>query len=106
MVFAKRDTILGKWQLFDTCISLGSECVLKEIKEGIITEYIAVWEYLYSNTDQVRGVLPFWGWGYEMIEIQTNSAGHAILDHLGIKHCGPIIWFSMWTIQLISMHFV
>lgn len=42
MVFAKRDTILGKWQLFDTCISLGSECVLKEIKEGIITEYIAV----------------------------------------------------------------
>ena len=42
MVFAKRDTILGKWQLFDTCSSLGSECVLKEIKEGIITEYIAV----------------------------------------------------------------
>lgn len=42
MVFAKRDTILGKWQLFETCISSGNACVLKEIEDGIITEFIAI----------------------------------------------------------------
>jgi hypothetical protein len=37
MVFVKRDYILGEWQLFETCISLGNASVLRKVKDGVIT---------------------------------------------------------------------
>ena len=78
MVFVKRDYILGEWQLFETCISLGNASVLRKVKGGgVIIDLIANGEYLYSNTDQVRGVLPC-EVKYEVIEIQTNSTWHTI----------------------------
>ncbi len=92
-VFAKRNSILGKWQLFETCISTGNECVLREIKDGVIIEFRANGEYAVSNTDKGGGFLPCDG-KYEVIEIQTDPAQYAI-------EFRPSCNKALWTHRLV-----
>ena len=93
MVFAKRDTIWGKWQLFETCISPGNACILKKVKDGVIIEFKEHGEYLVSNTDHSEEVLPCGG-KYEMIEIQTNPTQQAI-------EFRPTCNKALWTFSLV-----
>lgn len=93
MVFAKRDTILGKWQLFETCISPGNACILKKIKDGGILEFKENGEYLLSNTNKGEGVLTCGG-EFELIEIQTNPTQQAIQFR-------PSCNKALWTFNLV-----
>jgi hypothetical protein len=88
MVFAKRDTILGKWQLFETCISPGNACVLKKIKDGVIIEFKANGEYLVSNTNKGDGAFECGG-KYQVIEFQTNPTQQAIEFR---PSCNKALW--------------
>lgn len=71
-VYPKRETILGKWQLFETCISSGNACELKKISNGQIIEFKENGEYLVSNSIEKEGVFGCNG-KWQVIEIQTNS---------------------------------
>ena len=88
MVFAKRDTILGKWQLFETFISPGNACVLRNVKDGVIIEFKENGEYLVSNSNE--GDVAFeCGGKYEVIEIQTNPIQRAIEFR---PSCNKALW--------------
>lgn len=93
IVFAKRDTILGKWQLIETCISPGNACVLRKVKDGVKIEFKENGEYLVSNPDQGGEVLPCEG-KYEVIEIQTNPTQQAI-------EFKPTCNKALWTFNLV-----
>lgn len=55
-IFVKRDSIIGKWQLFETCISPGAACILEKIKNGMILEFKENGEYLISNVKENDGI--------------------------------------------------
>jgi len=93
MVFVKRDNILGKWQLIETCISPGNACVLKKIKDGVIIEFKVNGEYLVSNGNEVDGAFECGG-KYQVIEIQTNPTQHAI-------EFRPFCNKALWTHNLV-----
>lgn len=88
MVFAKRDKILGKWQLIETCISPGNACVLKKIKDGVMIEFKANGEYLVSNGNEGDGAFECGG-KYQLIEIQTNPTQQAIEFR---PSCNKALW--------------
>lgn len=93
IVFAKRDNILGKWQLFETCISPGDACVLRKVKDGVIIEFKANGEYLVSNANEADGAFECGG-KYQVIEIQTNPTQQAI-------EFRPSCNKALWTHRLV-----
>lgn len=70
-VFAKRESLLGKWQLFETCISPGAACVLEKIKNGLIIEFKEDGTYLVSNNQNEQGVYSCNG-TFKLLVIETN----------------------------------
>jgi hypothetical protein len=76
-VFPKRDKIIGKWQLFETCISPGAGCELKKIENGVILEFKENGEFLVSNAKEKEGIYQCDG-KYKLLQIQTNPATNLI----------------------------
>ena len=76
-IYPKRDEIIGKWQLFETCISPGSACVLKKIDNGAIIEFLASGEYKITNFKENESVLNCDG-KWKLVEIQINPVIKAI----------------------------
>ena len=87
-VFPKRETLIGKWQLFETCLSPGNACVLEKIKNGPIIEFIENGEYSISNTTEKEGIYACGG-KWQLIEIQTNPAIKAIQFS---PSCNKALW--------------
>ena len=52
VIVPKRETIVGKWQLFETCISPGNACVVEKINNGPIIEFKENGAYLISNSTE------------------------------------------------------
>ena len=55
-IYPKRDAIIGKWQLIETCISPGSACILKKIDNGVIIEFLENGEYKITNFKENESV--------------------------------------------------
>ncbi len=70
-VFAKRESVIGKWQLFETCISPGSACILEKVENGLIIEFKENGDYLVSNNKNEQGAYSCNG-KWQFIEIETN----------------------------------
>jgi hypothetical protein len=76
-IFPKRNEIIGKWQLFETCISPGAACELKKIENGVIIEFKADGTFLVSNKSDNEGIYQCDG-KFKLVEIETNPAIRAI----------------------------
>jgi hypothetical protein len=76
--FEKRDSIIGKWQLIETCISPGNSCVLQKIKNGQIIEFQENGEYLLSNVAINSGFFECNGKWQK--KINPNYSAYQILD--------------------------
>ncbi len=76
-IFPKKEKIVGKWQLFETCISPGNAYVLEKIKNGPIIEFKENGEYLISNSTEKEGIYACGG-KWQLIEIQMNPTLKAI----------------------------
>lgn len=76
-IFPKRDSIIGKWQLIETCISPGAACVLEKIENGFILEFKENGEYIVSNNKENEGIYQCNG-TYNLLEIETNPVRKVI----------------------------
>ena len=55
-IFPKRDGLVGRWQLIETCISPGGGCVLEKITNGLIIDFKSDGTYLVENNAINQGV--------------------------------------------------
>lgn len=94
-IYPKRDSIIGKWQLFETCISPGSACVLKKIDKGVIIEFLANGEYKITNFKENESILNCDG-KWKFIEIQTNPVITAIEFS---PNCNKALWTMYYKLN-------
>ncbi len=87
-IFPVSQTIVGKWQLFETCISPGNACVVEKIKNGPNIEFKENGAYLISNSTEKEGIYACGG-KWQLIEIQMNPTLKAIQFS---PSCNKALW--------------
>ena len=87
-IVPKRETIVGKWQFFETCISPGNACVLEKIKNDPIIEFKENGEYFISNSTEKEGIYACGG-KWQLIKIQMNSTLKAVQFS---PSCNKALW--------------
>ncbi len=90
-VFPKRDGVIGKWQLFETCISPGAGCELRKIENGVILEFTKTGEYIVTNAKDSEPLYQCNG-KYQLLEIQTNPLQKVI-------QLSPDCNKALWTLN-------
>jgi hypothetical protein len=72
-VLPKSDSIIGKWQLIETCFSPGNACELQNVENGHIIEFKENGEYLVTNLKEIDSNY-LCGGQWKFIELQTNPS--------------------------------
>lgn len=88
-IFEKRTSIVGKWQLVETCISPGAACILEKIKDGVIVEFKADGSYVVTNTKENNSSSWQCNGTYRLLEIQTLPAKNVVELSPG---CNKALW--------------